>query len=635
MAQSNSNDFGSSWSSMAFSSIDLITGKNPGPVQSMASFTPLLPVQSCGYASNSSSGVQTGSPPTKSKSKSLKPCDIATMKISVPPPEQSFWANFLAQGWLGKLIKEKPPQQFTSVTLDPFGGAPVPPSRISGSIKLKSVTLQFVAPIEIAGSRKKEGLKISVELKPGPGFCAEHAHPLLSVDPPPRSYLGGMPMQSTSAFEFEVFAKAIVKSDITGLKTPFAFIGAAMSGADLSRTYRIFAETCGNRSQKEAIDSLFCHLTVFPEKVVTIKLTIPEMISKSRSISGKNTTTMLKGGGSMASSSLSIESENTQHLTSRDSRGVAKTSDKSSLTITNRTITDKNGGVVKVQQLDTSSEQQVNRAGGNYKTTKTSSDMTTSLPGTGASQNYEGTNQTSKNTTGYLGGIELSVEDDGVEIGGSFMGMLEAISTAKAVIDGVQKLSEWMNASVQVGWKVAGTFKALSGDLKLVWGIKQVESEAQVARYFGIEGRILVVESSASVSFGLCLAFTDLTDDADLLDARIIGTLTGAVNLKGSYESLTGVPAVGRKCALSGDVTLKIEGKVVVAKIINMNAEVTGGMNIEGKWLGDTDKKPEISISAGLKKIEAQCTIKTFFWNTQYGPATILGVTTPFFNLTL
>ena len=84
---------------------------------------------------------------------------------------------------------------------------------------------------------------------------------------------------------------------------------------------------------------------------------------------------------------------------------------------------------------------------------------------------------------------------------------------------------------------------------------------------------------------------------------------------------------------MTGDVTLKLEGKVVAIKIVNINADVSGGIYVAGTWTGDTGETPAIKISAGLKKIEAKCSIKTFWFTTPYGPATLLGETEPFFNI--
>ncbi|MFY7834720.1 MAG: hypothetical protein ACOVQ0_00380 [Novosphingobium sp.] len=641
----------SAWSRMANNSLNLLDPQRPAPLllpapaQTPASAptakpvpvpascpvpppAPLKTVQSCPLRQQSSGVAGLLAPP---KPQSLEPCDLNAMTISLPPPDETLWARFTSQNWLGKLIKEKPASGFQTITLAPLDGMPVPPARISGRVKLRTVDLQLVAPVE--GSRKGEPKKIKVKLEPGPGFCGAKSHPDLSIEPVPKGL--SSPMHGRTSCEFSVLAAPITDPVISSKLTPLAFLAALIRKTDLSRTYTISSDSCGNRNSSQAVSGMSCKIKVLPEKLLIVKLSFPESISGSLSVS-KTTTTNKNAGAQTRTVEKKIEGEFTNQYAGRDARGVALDGGKASLSDKQITVTDKSGMVTQVSQQEAKIGRTIDRKGaGTFDTTHTYGSVDMLDPASGASSGSLYKNVKSDDGLGYVAGIGVSVEHDGVELGASFKDFVEWISMAKSVIDGADKLGNWLNRSVQIGWKVTGSVKALSGEVKVVWGIKQLPDEALVGRYFGAELEITIIDAALEVSFGLCVAFPGLADDEDLLSARIIGTLSGSVKLKGSYEELTNSPVVGRTATVTGAVTLKLEGNIVAAKIIHISADVSGGVQAVGKWDGSIGQPPESNISVGLTPVEANASVKVFFWTRKYGPATLIGETEPFYEVKL
>ncbi|MBU7578859.1 MAG: hypothetical protein KAF27_00065 [Porphyrobacter sp.] len=538
----------------------------------------------------------------------------------------------MAENWLGNLIKPLPPAKPYTVTLAPLSGYPVPPSRISGALKLRTVEVQFVAPVR----RKvapKPGLKLTFSVAHGPGPCGLHPHPIFMIDPPPPGHTQPLPAKTFASRSVEFHAEPI-DNDPTGLTTPFRFIAAMFSKADLAKSYLVSAESCGVRTGPAVtVQRLAFRVKILPEKVVTVKLSLPELLSKSKTREGSAKHTITSTGGSILTTSSGSSTSSTNRL-ARMQDGVAVTSQSSSTTSSNSSVTDPSG-----YRLDVKVNQTTNKVMGSTDVpglesfNAKHSRGTVSMAPAGGKAEVKDTSKSSKgDLPTYAGGIGLSVTDDLVEIGGSFKDFVDAIDTAKSIIQGINDLQKWMNDSVQIGWKVSGTVKTLSGDIKVVWGIKQIPDEPVAARYFGADVSLLLIEAGAQISFGIQAAFSDLASDATYLDARAIGSLTGTVKLAGSYEELTGRPAPTKKVTLQGQVILKLQGKLALMKVLQIDAQVSGGVDATGTFTGGVTQGPSCTVKAGLTPVTASATVKSFLWSDTYGPTTLIGKSPPFFT---
>lgn len=610
------------WSKIASNSLQLL---DPGAKSALS------PTGNCPFCATPAPAGK-GKPATPAPAPNSPPCDLDTFTLRVPAAEKGLWEDWLAEGWLGKLIRPLPPSAPYTVTLAPLSGFPVPPARISGPLKLHTVEVQFVAPVRRPAA-PKPGLALTFSVAHGPGPCGVHAHPVFTIDPPPPGHTQPLPAKTFASRSVEFHAEPI-DNDPTGLTTPFRFIAAMVSKANVTKSYLVSAESCGIRTGPAlTVRRLAFTLKILPEKVVTVKLSLPELLATSASREGTGRIVSTSSGGSVLTTSTVSSSSSTNRL-ARMKDGVAVTSQSSSTTSSSSSVIDPSGYRMNVNVNQTTNKllARTDVPGLGTFNGKYTSGNVSMTPQGGTAQQTKISKSGEGDLPTYAGGIGLSITDDRVEIGGSFRDFVEGLETAKSVIDGIRKLERWLNDSVQIGWKVSGSIKALSGDVKVVWGIKQIPDEAVAARYFGAEVSLMLIEAGAEVSFGLQAAFTDLSDDATLLDARVIGSLTGTVTLAGSYEELTGRPAPSKKVTLQGQVILKLQGKLALIKVVQIDAEVSGGVEATGTWTGGISRAPSCTVTAGLTPVEATAKVKSFFWTDTYGPTTLIGKSKPFFT---
>lgn len=630
----------------------------PSPEKSAApALAPLSPVLSCPLTKPTLQQII--APPPALMSRSVEPCDIDSITITIDPPPESVFAKYLAEGWLGTLIKEDPDTKpIPPITLAPLSGPPATPARLAGTLTANSVSVAVVAKQEPDPGKTANGRKLTVDLKVGPGYCSKEAHPHLLIDPLPGGFTGSMPMRSAPASsKLQLYApRQFSDGLLTSAFAPFQAIWALMTDSTKTRTYVVAATTCGNRDTPKAVHSLSANIEVWPECVIIFRVKVPEIITGSLSASNKTTKTRLKSGAVYEVEKLEVSGKARNYAKGYDENGLSEYGANFKYTATDRALKSTNGKTYSSSTDKFETGQQLAVKGDDH------------LPGGAIARTDDGTDskisEYLEDEAGYFEQIELSLTYNGASIAtlsnkavndaydtvgglaktasdkvadarkkGQFADWRSRIALAKRLVQSAQDLARMMNRQVQVGWKVNGTVNLFSGELKLVWGYKQFTKEMRVGKYLGVQGSLVLIEASAEVSFGLCLAFSNLRDQVDLLDARIIGTLTGTVSLDGSYEQITGLPKRGTSLQLTGAVDLKLQVKIVVIKIVSVDGNVTGGVEAVGGFTGNLEEEPKCSITVGFKQIVGSCTVKSLGFKVFNGKTTLIEKTQPFIDV--
>lgn len=609
----NLSGFGHAWSKASFNVIKLLESGKPSP---------LKPIQSCQLANK---GQDTGKNSSENQclSPDFEPCDLETMTITTTVARSPMWDHFFSMGWLGELLRDSVDQPFHTITLAPMSGMPVPPARIAGDVKLSSAHLEFLAPEGGANAQKGSGLKLKIETTTGPGYCAKHSHPTFDIAPKPQFFLETLPKSRTQSQEIELFSEPIAQPGQSD--TPFRFIGAMMSGADLSKTYEIKMESCGARNSHLTVGSLICDIQVFPEKLITVELSIPEILSSTKTLDRKTSESSSYGEAKVTSNSTTKSIEKYNRLGAKDADGNRVVRNETSEKFTERTVVDSSGMITRQEQYDVKTKTETSGSGwqNSSKTHKEGLLENKTDDNSEPLQSYSSTAKP-ENVPAFKNGISLSVTYDGLQYGGKWLDVVHKISEIKKAIQTASDLANLLEKSVQIGWKVTGTLKMFSGDVKAVWGLKQVSKEARVARYFGLKVDVMVIDLSCTASFGIKAAFPKIKSlDAG---ATLSGTLSGNLSVNGGYEQLTNYPSKGTNVAVTGEVIIKFKLQIVLSEIFCLEGEIFSGIECTGSWAGGIHQEPECKLEASTKDVIATARYGIFFnlIKRKYGPATLI-----------
>lgn len=666
---------GSAWSSFAAPSLKLLSGSPPSSTplpgaapasQSLASppavsFLPLAPVQMC-PAKAGPGGANAAS------TDHLKPCDVESLTIAVTPSPSHIWPQFLGLGWLGKLLTEDSKAVPEQIILAPLSGGPTAPAPVCGPLAMRFIRLEFVASPPPSGNEKAKGAKVDLSAKPGPGYCGSNGHALLEISPRPVEVLKGpvigapelagtMRREAFANGQFVFYADKIVSDGFFGsFAAPFQFAWALWDRGDLGKTYSVSLGTCGNRNAPKAVGSLAADIVVYPEALLTIEVTIPTKVQSSTFFEKSGTASWARdrrtGTDGSVYSSTSVETSSTSinrnPLASRDAYGIRDTGTFSKNKNTTGSLAMPHGSKTTFTQGSSVKATEANLrfedGSSEYFSRTSTEDKFESQGARTNSFNIQGVElgemlTPGQGPPGFADQLGLKITYNHVTIGGDLKTWRERILIAKILLEDLPRLADRLNANVQVGWGVKGTMKGPSGSIKLVWGLKSSTMRMQVERYCGILGSATIVSAGVELSFGFKLAFGEALSrvgkktSAELLDARVIGSLTGTVSLAGEFEQLANISKSG-KVQLIGDVTAKLQGKLHALKALYIDASVTGGLLFTGGFVANLEERPTLGITAGFKKLVGTATVFAVgheFWTA--GPKVLMPQTEPFFEI--
>ncbi|HQS69033.1 MAG: hypothetical protein B7Y36_10410 [Novosphingobium sp. 28-62-57] len=588
--------------------------------------------------------------------------------LAITPSPSHIWPKFAGLGWLGKLLKEQAKPAPDPVILAPLSGGPTAPAAICGPLAMRHIRLEFVASPAPSGGGQAKGAKLDISAQTGPGYCGSKGHALLKISPKPVEVLNsptiGAP-DPTGTLRREGFAKGqyvfyadniVSEGFFGGFVAPFQFALALWQRSDLGKTYHVSLETCGNRNAPKAVGALTADIVVYPEALLTIEVTIPAKAEPATFYekSGKAAVALNRQTGSDGSvfSSTSVQTSSTSinrtPFAGRDANGIRNTGSFSQTTNTTGRLSTPAGGNTSFTQSSTVKGQEVNLKLEDGSSGYISGTTTTNrFDATGTNAGSQSGETTVLGETlipgeappGFAEQLGLKLTYNHTTIGGDLKTWRERILIAKILLENLPRLANMLNSKVQVGWGFKGTITGPSGSIKLVWGLKSSTTRMRVERYFGILGSATIVSAGVELSFGFKLAFGEALDrmgkktSAELVDARVIGSLTGTVSLVGEYEELANVDKYG-KVQLTGDVTVKLQGKLHALKAVYIDASVTGGLLITGGYEASLEEGPTLGITAGFKKLVATANIFAMgheFWTA--GPRVLMPETEPFFEM--
>lgn len=588
--------------------------------------------------------------------------------LAITPPPPAVWPQFMGLGWLGKLLKEQAKPVPDPVILAPLSGGPTKPGPACGPLALRYIRLEVVAGPPPSGKAQGKGAKLDISASPGPGYCGRDGHALLEISPRPVEVLQGpvigapdpagiLRRESFAKGQFLFYAERIVSDDAFGSYTaPFQIAWALWQRRDLGKTYRVSLGTCGNRNAPRAVGALSADIVVYPEALLTLEVTIPAKVQPSTFFEKSGTASVAwnrqTGSDGSTFSSRSVQTGSTSinrtPLAGRDADGISRTGRTSQTTNTTGSLSTPAGARTTFTQTSTvkGTEEHLRlKDGSSGYFSKTETENRFEASGaqagsqSGSSLSYGERLVPGQAPPGFAEQLGVTLKYNTVTIGGDLKTWRERILIAKVLLEDLPAMASFLNSKVQVGWALKGTISGPSGAVKLVWGLKSSTMRMRVERYCGILASATVVSASVELSFGFKLAFGEAMDRvgkktaAELVDARVLGSLTGTVSLAGEYEELENVDRYG-KVQILGDVTVKLQGKLHALKAIYVDASVTGGLLVAGGYAASLEKNPTLGVTAGFKSLVATATVAAFgheFWTA--GPKVLIPQTEPFFEM--
>lgn len=184
----------------------------------------------------------------------------------------------------------------------------------------------------------------------------------------------------------------------------------------------------------------------------------------------------------------------------------------------------------------------------------------------------------------------------------------------RSVVDSLQNLQktflefwEGLDKIVpQVGWKFDFNISFFAGSLACTWGYRQ--KDARVFFGWSVEADIKIVEAAGSLSFGV--------DLGNWLVAKLTGTLSGEVHLKGKIEKSSAKGGTSEELSVPGSIKVELTGDAAVGygwvrferqAGANLELEVTAKIDFEHA------KSPSISAKGELKPFMVWYLRKSWF----------------------